>query len=326
MNKEKPGIVRLSVAKATPQIAAQIADPRRDTREKVFTRIKNFPEVVMDPDSPSLANFHKLMTEIFKKGEVEPLKVFQEELARGGFICIVMKDLLLLRDVDEDEGKDSNTVVTGAYGSVQNGVLAIRFTATESNQVIINTQDGDEIGTAFKNGEFVGYRNAGIGEKADRALIEEAKKESMKNGEPLRALVAECVAPSEAFWNRCEIEPGNGMKRLYAPDTNEQVYYRLPPLEWNRDGTPTSDEIITENLQVAFAGHPHQVPVEMLIEALRSWWKSWYFRPRDMFESDEAHKKHTETVEAILKNEVIAPLKKHGVLNLLSRAEREAIN
>ncbi|MFA6992610.1 MAG: hypothetical protein WC269_05050, partial [Candidatus Gracilibacteria bacterium] len=121
MSKETPP--QIDILEATPhtQIATQIAEPCRDTHEKVFTRIKKFPEIVMDPNSPALAGFHKLMRKIFNEGEVEPLEVFQEELARRGpseFICIVMSDPLLL-DVDEDEGKDSNTVVTGAYGSVQ---------------------------------------------------------------------------------------------------------------------------------------------------------------------------------------------------------------
>jgi len=325
-------VIRLLKTTSSISIAPEITAATEGTKKEVFNRIKKSPEVVTDPNSPDLAGFHDLMTRIFNTGEVEPLEVFQKELAESKledaqikYICIVMKDPLLDEpDKDANGEKKINTVVSGAYGSVQKGVLAFRFTATECDQVIIDEQEGDEIGTAFKNGEFVGYRNANIAEKADKALIHEAEKESLKKGEPLRALVGECVAPSEAFWNRCKIA-GNGMKRLYSPDTNEQIYYRLPPLEWNSDGTPTSNAIITENLQVAFAGHPNQVPVETLIEALRSWWKSWYFRPRDMFESDEAHAKHTETVKAILEDEVIAPLKKHKVLNLLSKAEREKI-
>jgi len=45
-----------------------------------------------------------------------------------------------------------------------------------------------------------------------------------------------------------------------------------------------------------------------------------------MFEDEKAHEKHVQTVTSILENEIIAPLKRHPYLNLMSKAERESRN
>ena len=244
-------------------------------------------EVVTDPESPKLKAFHRMLTRIFRPGEVEPLAVFQAELGKPNFI---------FTEVERP--------ISGAYGSVEGDILAIRFTSTE-----------------------IMDRGTGVSQEADRKLIEKAREICQQQGQQLRGLVAECVWRSESYWNDLEIEPDNGMRRLYRPTRTgklQQIFYTIPPLEWNPDGT-SATEPIKENLQVAIAGYPKQVPTKELAQILRTWWQGWYIRPQDQFESDQAWQRHQDTVWNTLESRVIQPISKYENLTLLSKAERKAL-
>ena len=294
--------------------------PAQDVRE-MYDRVKNEAEIITSPEAKSLADFHTLLTKNFKPGEVEPLSVFQEEMSqnknpdsRVRFICTALKDPLVR----------GNKLVSGAYGSVEDGILAIRLTLTEGKYYLLDylvSKQAKQPGFAG----FRGYRGAGISQEADKLLLEEARRQQklMNPGKRLNVMVCEAVSSSEAYWNGIEIESGNGMRRLYRPDNGKQIYYRLPPLDWNADGTPKSDKVVVENLQVAIANCPKQIPVDRLEQVLKTWWKSWYIRPRELFQDDEAWEKHKHTVNSILEEEILKPIKGLNELNLLSRDERE---
>ena len=249
---------------------------------------------VTDPESP--AEFHEFLGSIFDPAELEPLESYQEELGRQDpdvhFLCFIAKDA-------------NGEIKSCAYGSLIEDLLAVRFLATE-----------------------VTNRGTGISQSVNRRLIEEAEKLGQIN-----AIVGEAVERSEAYWNRLEIfEAGNSMRRLYyadpitgQPDPKRQVYYRLPPFEWNEDGTPVSDPHQFENLQVAIRGCKDKIPVIELANILRLWWQKWYVRPRVQFESDEAFKRHKAYVMGIVENEIIQPMKDSGqeVVIPMSKDRRE---
>ncbi|MFA4818652.1 MAG: hypothetical protein WC621_02300 [Patescibacteria group bacterium] len=294
--------------------------PAQDIRD-MYTRVGNQAEVILSPEAESLADFHAFLEKNFKPGEVESLEVFQEEMSRNKnpdsktrFICTLLKDPL------------DNKFVSGAYGSVQDGILAIRFTLTEAKLYLGYPVSKQEKKPGFKG--FRGYRGTGLSQRVDELLLGVAREqqELMHPGKKLEVLVGEAVDQSEAYWNGFEIEPGNGMRRLYKPGNGEQVYYRLPPLEWNADGTPFDNRVVKENLQIAVAGSPKQISVEKLAQVLKSWWDSWYIRRRERFQDDKAWEKHKNTVRMILEDEIIKPIKNYEVLDLLSRDEREKNN
>ena len=255
-------------------------------------REKYQAEIIVDPDSKTIDNFHQMLQPHFEEGEIEPVEVFHREMRRN-------------RDPESDARFILTFLrkgVSGAYGSIQEGTLAIRFTLTE-----------------------VSDRGTGVSQEADRLLIETAEEIGIQKGKPLEALVGECVERSESYWNRMEIEPGNGMKRAYFPDTKEEIYYRLPPLEWNSDGTPSSDDVITEHLQVAAKGHPQEIPVARLKEIVNPWWDEWYIRPRDNFDSDQAWERHKETVKKI-RDDFFQQFEGYDRLELIAKYEREKIS
>lgn len=258
-------------------------------------KITKAHEVIIGPDSPTLNDFHSFLGRVFNPDEIEPLDVFQRELRneKPGVRYI----LTALRDPDH-----SDRLISAAYGSVQNGVLAIRFTLTEA-------------------GEARSYRGTGLSQIADFALIKEAEAYSQQKGVELKALVGEAVELSEGYWNRQEIEPGNGMKRMYLP-SGDEIHYELPPLSWNSDGTPASNGI-PEHLQLALRQSPDAVAVSELEDILRSWWAEWYIRPRDQFDTDDAWEQHKNTVWNVLEEKIIAPLQGVNELALISKAQRE---
>ena len=240
-------------------------------------------EKITDPESLSLKEFHKFLGTIFDPAELEPIESYQEELGRQDpdvhFLCFTAKDA---------KGK----IASCAYGSLIKDIFVGRFIATEASQ-----------------------RSTGVSQKINLEMIEEAKKIGEVN-----SIVGEAVERSESHWNRLEIfEAGNSARRLYytAPNTEEpdpakQVFYRLPPFEWNSDGTPVNDPRQTENLQIAVRGYKDKIPVEKLEEILRLWWRKWYVRPRVQFESDQAFEKHEAYVMGTLENEIIQPMKDSG--------------
>jgi len=264
-------------------------------------------QVITDPRSQDLIDFHALLVKAFAEGEVEPLSVFQKELGDKSdpcvqFICTCLRD-------------EAERLISGAYGSVQtsaaydsvqrgNGdnILATRFTLTEAYQ-----------------------RGRGISQAADYMLIEQAKAFCRAHGEKLTAMVAECVEDSEGYWNRMMRLDGIPMRRLYAKladDLLEEIVYRIPPLEWNPDGSAVSDEVIPEHLQVALSGCRDAVPVDRLSEVIKSWWRAWYIRPEGDFNSSASHEHHISIVNQVLNDAVLGPLSKHKTLIPLSRNDR----
>ncbi len=287
--------------------------PAEDVRD-IYRRAQQGTEVILTPDSTSLADFHTLLTKKFRPGEVEPLEVFQDEMSRNSnpdsnvrFICVVARDPL------------NNAVISGAYGSVQDGILAIRFTLTEGDEYLGAPVAEQAQQPGFE--DFRAYRSTGVSQWTDELLVEVAQEQQklMNPGKDLVALVCEAVPKSQHYWNKLEIEPGNGMRRLYKPESGEEVHYELPPLAWNADGTPAM-EGITEHLQIAVKGHQDNVPVSELEEILRDWWQAWYIRPQDQFESNEAWELHQQTVWNILENNIIAPIRDAGELKLIANA------
>ncbi len=295
--------------------ATGIEDNRREIRLKILNRVATNSEIVTDPESPSLAEIHAFLTKNFKEGEVEPLEVFQAELASNEtpnspsrFICVLLRD------------PEYNAVVSCAYGSVQNGIIAIRFTLTESHLHINKTPDSPMDRDDSAN--FINYRGSGISQEADRLLIQAAQKHAQEQGQECEAVVAEAVERSERYWNEVEIEPDNGLRRLYDPQTGKQIYYRLPPLDWNSDGTAANEDVMVENLQVAVKGHKNEIPTAKLAEILHNWWQVWYIRPESQFENKAAWERHKAKVEGILKDEILAPLSKLEHVVPKSRADR----
>lgn len=266
---------------------------------RIYAQVAPHSEVVgNDPDPKTLQDFIGILSSStaggFKPEEIEPVETFQAELAKNDdpdsdvhFIFTALRD-----------PQNENELVSSAYGSVHNGILAIRFTLTE-----------------------VFYRATGISQKADELMVEEAKKFCDKKGVELRVYICEAVEKSEGYWNKQEIEPGNGMKRIYSSETGEQIHYELPPLTWNPDGTPAM-EGITENLQVAIKGHPNTVIKQDLEAILRDWWAEWYIRGREQFENDEAWELHKQTVWDVLQEKILNPMPEN--LKLVSKKERKA--
>lgn len=288
--------------------------PAQDVRDMRDRVVNQGTEVILTPDSRSLADFHALLIKKFRPGEVEPLEVFQEEMSRNEkpdsnvrFICVVVKEPL------------NNAVISGAYGSVQDGILAIRFTLTEGDEYL----DTPTVEQAQQPGfeDFRAYRGTGVSQWTDELLVEVAREQQrqMNPEKELVALVCEAVPKSQHYWNKLEIEPGNGMRRLHMPESGEEMHYELPPLAWNTDGTPSS-EGMTEHLQIAVKGRQDSIPVSELGTILKDWWQAWYIRPREDFGNEEAWELHKKTVWDILENKIIAPIRDAGELKLIANA------
>ncbi|MFZ2706648.1 MAG: hypothetical protein WAY88_00760 [Minisyncoccia bacterium] len=266
--------------------------------DNVFERVSKTAEIITDPESQTLQDFHEFLGQFFRPEEIEPIEVFQRELANKN--PDVQYVFTALRD------PHTGKLVSAAYGSVQKGVLAIRFTLTEAN-----------------------YRGEGISQEADDLLVKRAEEIAEKQGYPLEAYICEAVELSERYWNRLEIEPGNGMRRIYAPGTKEEIHYELPPLAWNRDGTPAA-EGVPEHLQIAVKGQKDKLSVATLDRILTDWWQEWYIRPQEDFKDEEglqdkdAWDRHCNTVWEILNEKILAPLRESPTLDLISKDRREA--
>lgn len=273
-------------------------DPRslhNDPCSELLKRVSATVEVITSPDSQTLIDFHNFLGHFFKPEEIEPLKVWQRELANTNLNTRYI--LTALRDP-----KDQNKLVSAAYGSVHNGILAFRFILTE-----------------------VSHRTTGISQEADQLLIDEAKRFCGSKGIELRAYVGETNDNVESFVNKLEIEPGNARRRLYLQEGGQEAHYEIPPLAWDRNGKPTQDGA-KEHLQVAVRGYSEKVPVAVLEEILRDWWNEWYIRPREQFESDQAWGLHKKTVWDILENKILAPLRGVSELTLKTKKERDVSN
>lgn len=285
------------------QIAPDTAMPQPDKSPNGITRTSSSPnellervsktaEVITNPESETLKDFHKFLGHFFKPEEIEPVEVYQRELANQN--PDVRYILTVLRDP-----KKSDELISAAYGSVQSGILAFRFILTDPS-----------------------YRATGISQEADKLLINEADQFCKQKGMELKAFVGETNDLVESFVNKIEIEPNNARRRLYFGDGRE-VHYEIPPLAWSEDGTPIQ-EGVSEHLQVAVKGYPEKVPVPVLESILKDWWNEWYIRPRDQFASDEAWELHKKTVWDILENKILAPMRGVSELKLTLKKERKA--
>lgn len=287
-------------------------------REIIRNRVLGAPDALRafydidDPENRSmLQEFHAMLMRYFRPGEIEPLEVFEREMQRNKnpesparFICVTAKDFITGR------------IISGAYGSVQDEIMAMRFTLTEAQCCGVGQQSG-HYGRGSKG--FRGYRGTGISQAVDAKFFEAAGCVAAEQDGTIQAGVGECVDLSESYWNRTW-----GIKRLYKPGTTEEIHYRLPPLCWNRDGTPASEDVITEHLQVAVNQYPQYLPVTVLEGILKKWWEAWYIRPPETFENTESFERHRRTVFGILESEIIGPLRTCGILDCLTRDEREA--
>jgi hypothetical protein len=258
-----------------------------------FVKIINTGEVITNPESKTIEDFYQFLDKFFKPEEMEPLEVYKDELANKNPEARFI--LTALRDPDKQ-----NKLVSVAYGSVQNGILAVRFTLTEQSY------------------SAVGLHSTGITEKADDLLLKEAEKFCKEHGEKLFACVCEAVDTSEPYMNSV------GLKRLYYPGTDKEVNYELPPLAWNPNGTPAIDGA-TEHLMVLIDGCNEKVKVSDLEKIFRNWWDKWYIRSREQFESEEAWELHKKTVWDVLEDKILGPIKDVEELTLMTKKERKAL-
>lgn len=263
------------------------------------------PEIVDREDSPSLDEYHKLLIETLRDDQVEPLDGLQQEISRNHdlhasarYICILLRD-----------PEAGYRIASGVYGSVQDGVLAIRFVVTVSDE---ETQD---------------YRRTGISQEIYRLFVAEANRWSVsQRGQAIWACVGECVDESEAFFNRLL-----GKRRIYVPGRDgsdlREIHYELPHLgEWKSDGTPLDrrGQPVLEHLQVAVAGYQGSLPFSVLEKILTTFWREWYVRPESHFDSRAIWERHrTLVIEETLHARILEPLRSHAELMLLSREERE---
>ena len=260
-------------------------------------RIFRSAETVTDPTSDTLKAFHQMLSRHFQEEECEELETFQHELARNlrdpdvRFICVAMRD-----------GK---RIVSGAYGSAQDGILAVRFTVTEEP-----------------------YRGKGISQRASQLLVDAARDFSAARGLELHTIAGECLDRTEAYVNGLCIEPGNPRRRLYLQSADgrsySELHYEIPPLAWNRDGTPVRDGAV-EHLQLAIAGQATEVSPAMLESILRRWWEVWYIRPLADFESPQAWQRHQQHVWDILENRILKPIRLEKGLVPLSKERRREL-
>jgi hypothetical protein len=240
-----------------------------------------YKERILDPESAEFKQFYEFLETSFEPGELEPFDRYKEELGykdpNARVFCLVARD-------------DKGNIISAAYGSrIESGeILAIRFLITKDD-----------------------WR----GRNVSQALDESLSSAALKFGE-VNSVIGEAVDKSESYWNRLFLEKGNPMRRLYysCPDSfnadfSKEVFYRLPPFEWNKDGTPVADPHQSEHLQAAVRGYKDKIPVHELEKILRVLWQKWYIRPRENFESDQAFEKHRNYVMDILENEIIKSLK-----------------
>ena len=256
--------------------------------------------VVSDPRSKALTHFYTMLCKYFMPDDIEGLGVLREEMGRNN--ASSSERFLLTVQYSGTELKSA------AYGSVKDGALAIRFS--------LPTREGQLSGSGYE---------------ANLLLIESARDFSQEKGCELKVLFGEFVSRGESSGNRLMIEPGNGMRRLYVETGAVQgrhfreLPYHLPPLEWQTDGSPVRDGP-PGHLQVAVAGWPSKILPGEIEPGLRSWWQSWYIRPRADFTSTAAWERHQELVWSLLERETLTALRQANSLVPVSALEREAMS
>jgi hypothetical protein len=277
--------------------------PQRDgppkSRSSLEAILARGPEV-LDHPSPTLKEFHAVLAHSFRRGELDPLSRMEEEVAsnmvRAPACCYFG---LVLRDPDSND-----RIVSGMYGSVKDGLLALRYKVTDP-----------------------AYRGSGLSQEADELFFTEARKRAALQGREIWVCLGECVESSEAYFNRSW-----GLRRLYLPgppDCYREMYYELPHLgEWTAQGRPKAPEPrpTREHLQLALRPPRDAISSTLLREVLTALWGEWYVRPEQEFDSARAWQDHHDQVmRRTLEEKVLAPLPRDAELVLLSREEREKL-
>lgn len=256
------------------------------------------PKIIDDPNSLEFAAYYALLKNTFTGSEVEPFERLQQELAgnrcRGAaahFLCLLLY-----------KPEAGRSIASGAYASVQGGILALRFLVTDQ-----------------------AYRGTGVSQETIDLLLAEAKRYTEGKGETFTACFGECVDTSEAFFNRAL-----GMRRVYIPDPGNaslrEIHYELPHLgNWGSDGEPLTPELrpVREHLQLC-AGNDQEIPFPVIEDILTTVWRAWYVHSEQRFDSRPAWERHCRrNLGETLKKRILDPLRHQRVLFLLSRAERE---
>ncbi|MBI2463968.1 hypothetical protein HYV57_03360 [Candidatus Peregrinibacteria bacterium] len=250
-------------------------------------------ELVCDPESPLIQEFYNKLVSFFQETEVEPLETFKQEIRSGKCSLFVIKNL-------------KGEIIDFAYGSLisyaeDKNLLAFRFTGAEVDPLIQP------------------------GQGADQRLIEHFQRESSVD-----ALLVEATSKKAGKrWYRVKVEEGNGMQWVYIPSGDSMNFglsdvpidYFLPPFEWNSDdGTPCDAQLLlkpqSEYLQLAFKGSSDSISIEELRALLTALWESWYIRPKNEFDNDDAWQKHKAIVMALLNDKILKPLENFPSLDL----------
>ncbi len=275
----------------TPGLAAK--EERRMRLQELLE-----PTIIKDPiaEREDLTAAYALLQRQFRPEELEDLSVFVREMQSNAVPGSLTRYIMAIRKLRQ-------MVIGMVYASAQvtpsEGITAIRFTVIDRE-----------------------HRGAFINRAPEGMLLGEARKFCESKGKALTVIVAEAVDASESYANKIRIEPGNGMRRLYYPDTTDEMHYELPPLAWNRDGT-LAKEGMMEHLQIAIAECEEAIPVARLTDILRCWWAQWYIRPQEDFDSVDAWFTHTQWVWRVLDEKILVPLQQCTFLEPLSAGQRK---
>ena len=263
--------------------------------------IKAYATPISDPDSAEFKAFYQgLVGEL--NGQVEAFEVLVREMQDPSFIFIAVTDGPISK-------RQPPKLLSAAYASLveldnKETMLAVRFAFTVEEA-----------------------RGSGVSLVTYDRLIIEAQRLANLKAHTLTSTIGEAVDSSERFLNKVELAPGYNRKRMYVEllDGNyEEFRYALPPLEWNRDGTPKT-AAINEHLMFAHTESSSEVSVPMFVDSVRSWWNQWYLRPREDFESEQAWALHKDLLNQFFERTIVEPLKNVNKLILLSANEREIL-
>lgn len=257
--------------------------------------------IVDDPRTTEFEAFYHLLRINLRPEEIGLFEVLQQELDRNRavtcksrFLCVLLYETGSIDDL-----------ISGTYASVQNGILAQRFTVTKRK-----------------------WRGTGVSQLITKLLWEAALAESNAQGHVLRSCFAECVDRSERFVNDTFEPP---MCRIYAPVGDEllEIHYELPHLgEWSAvSGEPIRPESPASiHLQLCDSNSrdtPRIITTQRVEEILRDVWGAWYLRTLDLFDSEVAWRRHVSIVfDETLERRILRPLRQHEHLRLITMQER----
>ena len=259
---------------------------RRQLYERVVARGR---EIVECPDSDSLKEYHQLLNKTFGVGEVEPLEKLQNELAgnheagsTARYICILLRD-----PAAEDR------IACGMYGSVQDGVLAVRFVVTVQDKV----QQQDYRGTGISQEICCGPRpKPNIGPFHGRAR-RSGRAWGNASIDPKCFSIAYSDCSDSTF-------PVRGCRTAGNPLRASASRQARP------DGTPLDPMPQLEDLQIAAAGHSGRLPLAVPERIVTAFWRNWYVCPEKEFASQASWQRHCQCViEETLGGRILEPLR-----------------